>query len=73
MREFLVKLKKFFKKDSDTDVNIDEDIDGYTELLEELIQLKRKLSSADQELMELEYARNKLVNEIENKLFQKQI
>ena len=73
MGEFLVKLKKFFKKDSDTDVNIDEDIDGYTELLEELIQLKRKLSSADQELMELEYARNKLVNEIENKLFQKQI
>lgn len=73
MGEFLVKLKKFFKKDSDTDVNIDEDIDGYTELLEELIQLKRKLSSADQELMELEYARNKLVNEIENKLFQKQL
>lgn len=72
MRDFLVKLKNTFIKNSDTVTveEIDEDIDGYTELLKELTQLKSKLSSVNQELIELENARNKLVNEIENKLLQ---
>lgn len=70
MINFLVRLKNNFLLNSNksTFKNIDEDIDGYTELLQELIQLKSKLTSVDQELIELENARNKLVIEIENKL-----
>lgn len=70
MGDFLVKLKNIFLTNSNTSTveDIDEDIDGYTELVQDLIQLKSKLSSVDQELLELECARNKLVKEIENKL-----
>lgn len=70
MNNFLVRLKNKFLLNSNksTFKNIDEDIDGYTELLQELIQLKSKLTSVDQELIELENARNKLIIEIKNKL-----
>ena len=70
MGDFLVKLKNIFLSNPNTSTveDIDEDIDGYTELLQDLIQLKSKLSSVDQELLELECVRNKLVKEIENKL-----
>ena len=70
MGDFLVKLKNIFLSNPNTSTveDINEDIDGYTELLQDLIQLKSKLSSVDQELLELECVRNKLVKEIENKL-----
>lgn len=68
MRGFLVGLKnKFIKKSATITV---EHMDRHTELLEELNQLKLKLSSVNQELVELEYVRYKLINEIENKILQ---
>ena len=72
MRDFLVKLKNIFIKDSYTiEVEpVDDEINEYAELLKDLLQLKIKLSSVNQELIELEHVKNELVNEIETKLLQ---
>lgn len=68
MRKFLLWIRNNFLSNT-TSSTPDEDNDGHKELLEELTHLKTKLFSINQELIELEYARNNLVKEIEDKLF----